>query len=283
MSDLYIGLVVMVVMSVGLFVLAAWLTKSASRLRSNLLAIFSLSCLAFYICFLWDNVLLSRFLPVSDLIVVGNWFPLLCGFLAGIAWRAAPGGSIRKCVPVAILGLTGSYAVASPMFGSPPQCGDVWVDNDLCVQTTDKTCTAACAATLLKAYGIEATEQEMAELCLTRNGTRWQGLYRGLKLKTAGTEWDVEVFKCDFHELRQYQEFPMILSVGVDRSDTVDQAYLSEWGWRPGVGHSVVMFGFASIYSVEIADPAPDIGREQWSLSSFRKVWRGRGIRLVSR
>ena len=37
----------------------------------------------------------------------------------------------------------------------------------------------------------QSTEQEMAELCLTRHGTSWQGLYRGLKLKTAGTGWDV--------------------------------------------------------------------------------------------
>ena len=33
----------------------------------------------------------------------------------------------------------------------------------------------------------------MAELCLTRRGTSWMGLYRGLKLKTEGTPWKVEM------------------------------------------------------------------------------------------
>src|SRR5260221_7046371 len=44
--------------------------------------------------------------------------------------------------------------------------------------------------TTLFRSGISATEQEMADLCITRRGTYWQGLYRGLKLKTAGTLWE---------------------------------------------------------------------------------------------
>ena len=68
----------------------------------------------------------------------------------------------------------------------------------------------------MREHGIQASEQEMVELCLTRaDGTPALGLYRGLKLKTRGTPWNVEVFRSGLEDLRNADRWPVILLVDV--------------------------------------------------------------------
>jgi hypothetical protein len=176
----------------------------------------------------------------------------------------------------------GWLTVFRPLWGVAPRCRDRW-DGNFCVQTTDLTCTAACAATLLNAHGIRATEQEMAELCLTREGTQWQGLYRGLKLKTARTPWDVEVVLGGLDHLRALDHGPAILAAGVPRGAAVARIYTERYGWTPGEWHSVLFFGFRHQGLVAMGDPTPDIGRENWTEEDLRVLWRGRGMRLIPR
>ena len=155
----------------------------------------------------------------------------------------------------------------------------------MCVQTTPATCSPAAAATLLRAHGIAATEAEMAALCLTRErGTAALGLYRGLKLKTAGTPWDVEVFHTDPAGLRALVPAgPAILTVRFDPGPGIDPRYEQLWGWLPGVQHTVVVFGFtaAADGKVEMGDPVA--GREHWSAKDLSVLWHGEGMRLVKR
>src|SRR5262249_5213226 len=201
---------------------------------------------AAYVAFLYNDVLIAKLLPFSNLIVVGNWIPPLTGLLAGLAWSliprparpTAPATSTtqphagessrivlaRRLAVVVSLQTLGWLTVLRPLWGVAPRCRDRW-DGTFCVQTTDLTCTAACAATLLNAHGIRATEQEMAELCLTREGTQWQGLYRALKLKTAGTPWDVEVVHGGFDHLKALDHGPAILAAGVPRGAGVARIY----------------------------------------------------------
>ena len=181
---------------------------------------------------------------------------------------------------VAILQMVAMVVVLFPLSGSAPQCGNLWRDG-VCLQTTRSTCSAASAATLLELHGIHATEQEMAELCLTRRGTNWMGLYRGLKKKTAGTDWDVEVFTGTADDLRLLNT-PAILSVGLAQDSQADSIYQTELGWRPGMRHSVVLFGFVTDL-VDIGEPTPDAGRERWTGSDLQAVYLGQGMRLVSR
>src|SRR5262249_9190240 len=144
----------------------------------------------------------------------------------------------------------------------------------------------ASAATLLHWYQIAATEQEMAELCLTRqDGTYWQGLYRGLKLKTRGTDWDVEVFSGkDLLDLQKMTlDGPGILTVGLPDDAPAYRIYQYDWGWVPGVSHSVVLFRFLPRQQVRVGDPSLDEGQENWSRNDLQVLWRGRGIRLVPR
>jgi hypothetical protein len=123
----------------------------------------------------------------------------------------------------------------------------------------------------------------MAELCLTRHGTSWQGLYRGLKLKTAGTNWDVQVCRCAPEDLERLGGAPLILSVGLDGGAPVDSDFTREFGWVPGVSHSVVLENFSSNHCANIADPAQEMAREQWDAETLRTLCRGYAFRLVPR
>jgi predicted double-glycine peptidase len=153
---------------------------------------------------------------------------------------------------------------------------DRWDDN-VCLQTSQASCSPAAAATLLRAYCIDTTEQEMALLCLTsREGTSMLGLYRGLKIKTRNTAWDVYMFdSATIDDLRGAG--PVLLSVEL-RDGRLEQ-HMQTWGWIPGVPHTVVLLGFVGDDKVLVADPA--IGREVWFIDDLRLLWHGEGARLV--
>lgn len=282
-GDLICGCVLVAALAVGLFVLTLVATSSLPRRTLNLVGVLVVCCLAFYIQNVWYDVRLARWLPFACLIVVGNWLPLFAAMLAAIAWQSSAHSRPRQIILTGTLILTGSYALVSPLLGSAPECDDRWDKLGTCIQTTNLTCSPACAATLLQAHGIRATEQEMAELCLTRHGTSWQGLYRGLKLKTAGTPWDVEIVACRTGDLRRLADRPLILSVGLESGLPADTDFTREFGWVPGVNHSVVLTGFTSNGLAVIADPSLEMSREQWDGPTLQVLWRGYAIRLVRR
>jgi len=155
----------------------------------------------------------------------------------------------------------------------------------VCLQTSKSTCSPASAATLLFRYGITTTEQEMAELCLTRNGsggTTWQGLYHGLAVKLKGTEWRVEIFECSLDELKQFEHFPVLLSVELRHEDAGEHfIYERDWGWEEEVPHTVALLGFDEFGMAEIGEPA--FGLDQWRSKDLEILWHGRGMRVVPR
>jgi hypothetical protein len=181
---------------------------------------------------------------------------------------------------------------------APPVCADLWIDS-VCIQTSRVTCSAAAAATLLRAHGIAATEHELARLCLTRrSGTSRLGLYRGLALKTRDSRWRVEVFGGNLELLRETfanrpgaaimpelslgspASGPVILFVGLPAKSGLDPRYADQWGWLPGVQHAVVFDGFAGDRRVIVGDPS--MGAEYWLEQGVRDLWwSGVGLRLV--
>jgi len=195
MFDLHIGLVIMAILTVGFYAFAYRLTRGRRRL-GTILAIVTVLVLPFYIRSVWDDARLALILPFSNMIILGNWFPLMTGFLAGLAWNLLGGGPLRKIwVPVALFSV-GGYTAAHPLLGQAPACRNEWsqwareIDDDVvtavrdrvptpdvvCHQTHSATCSAACAATLLKWHGIEANEQEMVRraggACTTGSNAR---------------------------------------------------------------------------------------------------------------
>lgn len=288
--DLTYGIGVMTALTGVLFLVGVVAGERATRLTSVLLLTLAVSLCVLYLVFLWDDILLANLLPFSNLIVVGNWLPLFCGFIAGIAWRSMPGSLFRRNNYAIALSSMGLLALFAPIVGAVPQCGEKWV-GELCLQTSARTCTPACAATLLRLHGFTTSEREMAKLCLTRRGrswyggTCWQGLYRGLKLKTAGTQFDVEVLACGVDDLDALADSPLILVVGVpaDADPEIAQKYVSpkKDGWGLGELHSVVFTGFNPAGEAVIGDP--DVGWEPWPREQLQVLVRGRGIRLVRR
>jgi hypothetical protein len=282
MWDLLLGLAIIA----GLSLLAFWLTAAAARRLScwqrNALALLIVAGMVLYSRLLWQNTILAHWLPYSNLIVVGNWFPLFLAALAGVVVETPRLAWLRRAAAVAVLGGFAGFGVLYPLLGQAPRCDQKWSAFGGYQQTTPYTCSAASAATLLQLHGISATEQEMAELCLTRRGTSWLGLYRGLKLKTEGTEWNVELVRCSSDEVRRHTERPMIMEVGLEANAPIDAAFRSEFGWAPGLRHSVVLLP-SSGDRLQILDPTPQIGREEWDDESIRLLWRGHGLRLVKR
>jgi len=283
MLDLVVGYTAIAALAIGLFLLTARAARSHHPRVLDLAAVLIVAGLFAYIRWLWYNPRLAEWLPFANLIVVGNWLPLFSAALAGLVWRRMASTLLRRSIVAGALVLAGTLAAVYPLLGVTPECGNRWDKLGTCLQTTRHTCSAACAAMLLKKHGIAASEQEMAELCLTRRGTSWQGLYRGLKLKTAGTPWDVEVCQGPVDVVVRNCGGPMILSVGLAAGAPQNDEFTREFGWVPGVNHSVVLEGAASGGAVVIADPSQEMTREHWDRETLTTLWRGTALRLVRR
>lgn len=281
MTDLIVGCGLVALISLVLFAATVRMARSLSVRRIFLVGFVVMLVLCWYLVWGCEMSFWSRLLPLSNLVVIGNLVPLCCAVLAGLARVTSPGSPRRRAVPVlAIVGL-GVFATVKPMLGQPPPCLDQWSDG-ICAQSSSVTCTAASAATLLRQHGISATEAEMAELCLTRKGTGWKGLFRGLTLKTRGTGWIASVRDLSVEQL-QDEPGPLILDVGIPLGATVPEVYTTEYGWQPGVLHSVIFYGFRDSNRVAIAEPTPGVGREEWSAENLRILFRGRAYQLSQR
>ena len=107
------------------------------------------------------------------------------------------------------------------------------------------------------------------------------GLYRGLKLKTEGTPWDVEIIDVPRASSDQLPQGPVILCAMLEPGNTRIDEYQGEWGWIPGVPHSVVYMRPLDDGSHLMVDPF--VGVESWSPDDVNVLWQGQGMRLVRR
>lgn len=119
----------------------------------------------------------------------------------------------------------------------------------------------------------------MAELCLTRRGTNWKGLYRGLTLKLQSQRRTIEAVALSVEELQQQFSDPCILQceLKVD-SDESSVAYELD-GWVRGQPHSVVLMDIRND-RFEVFDPSA--GMEVWSREAMETLWHGQVIRVAS-
>ena len=194
---------------------------------------------------------------------------------------------IRRTVMMAMIIGAAIYSVMSFIPLNPPECRNEWAPPPqpslfwpVCLQTNPSTCSAASSATILYTLGIQTTEQEMAELCLTRNGTTWLGLYHGLSTKLMRTKHKVEFFESDTTNLsRLAQKHPLLLCCKLS-SDAAQQApeYVTQGGWKPGTAHSVVYFGQINGGHV-IGDPSR--GYEVWSDQDLAILWTRQGLKIT--
>mgnify|MGYP003325354154 CR=1 FL=1 len=194
---------------------------------------------------------------------------------------------IRRTVMMAMIIGAATYSVLSFIPLTAPECRDEWAAPPqpplvwpVCLQTNPNTCSAASSATILYTLGIQTTEQEMAKLCLTRNGTTWLGLYHGLSSKLLGTKHTVEFFESDTTNLFGLaQKHPLLLCCKLS-SDAAQDApeYVTQGGWKPGTAHSVVYFGQVNGRHV-IGDPSR--GYEIWSDQDLAILWTREGLKIT--
>ena len=278
MQDVITGYFIVGIISLGgFFATRAW-TKDWSVFALNQFAIMVVAAVGLYTAFVWESLFLTELLPFSNLIILSNIYPLAALMLAAIASNRLRDQGWRRVIPMAGLLGAGVWSLAYPLMGQTPECQMNWDSQGICYQTTNQTCTAACAATLLHYYDIPTTEEEMAELCLTREGTSWKGFYRGLMLKTKGTPYQVRMDYLSAAQLSAIKR-PVVLRVGKRAWFGSGNAAGLPDGWNVGEIHSVVCLGRIQNYYV-IADPNPDIGIEFWSEEDLLKVWDGHSARL---
>ena len=292
MADLYLSICLMILLCGLALAAGAWVAGRASYIQllgCELLV--GVLMLAFMV-FLWDRPLLVRLLPFSSTIVLGNWLPCIACFFVGVcAQTKSIHWSRRLGLTFVTCGLS-VFSLVRPVLGEPPRCFSLQPGKAMQFQTTDETCSAASAANLLRLHGIKTSEYEMACLCLTRTGTHWLGVYRGIKLKLADTPWDVVVEEFDveglLHEVLQrssgksamFFTSPAVLSLSfVDRPGSQSVAT----GFSDATGHSVVLLETSTDGCMNVFDPSPEYGFESWPQQFTAGISRAVSLRIVPR
>ncbi len=245
-----------------------------------LLQVAAASLMLCYLVFFWNRPILAGWFPTSGLIILGNWLPIWGSFFLGMYIQSNAVCLPRRTVIGALTLVLVAYSGFAPILGEPPHVSNREQSmGALQQQTTPFTCSAACAVSLLRLHGLEATESELAELCLTREGTHWMGLYRGMMLKTEGTEWTVAVEEID-QDTVYLVNSPSILALDIDTSVFPDEL---DHGFHSEVGHSVVYLGRTSPTCLTVFDPSPDYGIEDWNSEILGCVKGGVALKLVRR
>jgi hypothetical protein len=266
-TDILIALAVMLVISAIVAYLGAKLGRRLPPRASLLLAIFAAGVLVAYAIWYLDDIVLARIFPLANVIVYGNPQGPAMGLLAGLAAVRMPGSPRRRAVLVVPLLIVGLWRVISPVTGAPPPIGPNRWTNDVCRQSSKSSCSAASAATVLRSIGIDANEREMIRECLTHaEGTATLGLFRGLKVKTRGTAWEVVPFSGDADSLA-HAPLLAVISIGLPGLPRE---------WLGGANHSVVIFGVDASGTFDVGDPFA--GRQRWTRDQLRAAYAGEGI-----
>ena len=276
MGQIAVPIVVMVSVAAALALLGVRFGSRLPRPVAIGICVFAVAVMIAHAVYLGDNLLLARLMPVADVIIWGNVQPLAAGLLAGLAWSTLGTPRWQRALLVTAVGVLALYRAYWPMAGACPPTQDTWF-GDVCKQSTLSTCSAAAAATALRAVGIGASETEMATLCLTRQaGTTNLGLYRGLRRKTDDTAYAAEVFTGTVRQLVALPG-PAIVSVGSAYRDGG-----RAWGPLVGNRHSVVVLGRTADGKIEVADPYTG-RRQHYTEAALTAEWDGRAVRLGRR
>ena len=289
MKELWLAMAMMGLLSVAIFFVTRRLvTKAHPRLLDGLALVIVLLVGA-YVRFVWGQLWIVEWIPLPSVIVLANWFPLFLGALAGVLWERTKSQSFIRRLPVQML-LIG-VTIWSEVYVIPRTQHDIrdeWIEPTelipyrICRQTTEYTCSAAAAATILTSLDIETSEKEMAALCLTGEGTTWLGLYHGMSIRLRGTGFKTEFFECKVERLDEITaEFPTLLCCRLTEDvDAEFPEYREDRGWRVGTSHSTVLFSHVGPYYL-IGDPSQN-DPELWSADDIANLWTGTGLRIVS-
>ena len=278
--DLFLALILMTLFTLWTTIVGIRMGKHSSCRSKFVVQMLVVGVSSFYFVFLWNRPCLTQWFPHTALIVLGNWHPVMGSFFAGMYLSSPKVRRRRRLLIGPVTLVLAGYSIVAPVVGHVPACIPVSSASPLITQTTPYTCSPAVAASLLRLHGIAATESKMAELCLTRRGTHWLGVYRGLKLMTETTPWEVVAESFSREALLKLKESPALLSINVD-TNLIERD--CDHGFRSSVGHSVLVLDSHVNHEVIVFDPSPSYGVELWSRKILSWVSYGVILRLVKR
>lgn len=273
MTDLWIAVMVMVFLGCLLFWVVYCSYGHLSKAGRRLLILSLTAIIVFHMWFLEDSVWIIKLLPFQGVVIYGNLYILTGAALSAILWKwkLAVG---KRIILVFLVMLLAWIPIVNQVFGEKPKFQNVWIDG-VSRQSSQDSCGAAAAATLVHYYGLETSEKQMAEASLTRQGgSSLCGLYRGLRKVMDGTPYKVIVGKAAIRQLGTQVPLPAILIVGLTgKVNDQEPRYAEKWGFQVGISHSIVVFNIREDGSVEVGDPA--VGREIWSHEALVDLWHG--------
>ncbi|QDT01935.1 hypothetical protein K227x_03050 [Rubripirellula lacrimiformis] len=284
MSDIYLAIAVMAILSLACGLgtgLYAYSTRGQRTMLCLTLAVLAGVMFLFYGS---GQLLWARWIPSSAAIIYSNVTSLLAAAAAGWAMRLGGMPRWRRMILASMLAVMCLAALTWPLLAiairPAPQGSDQW-NGAVAMQSSWATCSPAAAATLLRLNEIPVSEADLIPLCLTdRDGTPTLGLYRGLKIMSDRHDCDVEVVTQTVDQLLQSDDWPVYLAVRLPYG-VEDRRYVEQWGWIPGMGHSVVLMGKQQPDIFVVGDPS--VGAELWTEADLRQLWHGDGLRIRRR
>ncbi|MEI6233535.1 MAG: hypothetical protein WCT04_10810 [Planctomycetota bacterium] len=222
----------------------------------------------------WAHVvnaaILYQWCPNKYGVVLYNPIPLFVSLILSLLALLYPPRPMRL-VLYGIVCIAINFNYFGNAFYNPVRCENQW-DGACCLQTTDSTCAAAAAATLLKLNGIETTEEDMKHLCLSGyRGTNLESLYYGLRSKV-DSSGKLVLVSCESCDAFLARNEPAIIYVVLDaKTNELDKRYSRDWGWTVGTAHAVVFIRKTSDGKILMADPGT--GLEQWHEEGLKRLW----------
>ena len=280
-NDLWIAIAIMSLLSaVAASVVATRLYSDTGQLTVLGLAVSAFGMVIFLL-YGSGQLFWARVIPVSAAIIYSNLAAIFAALAAGWAWRLPNTPQWRRATLSTFLSIASVVAILWPLLSialrPPPPGGNQW-SKEVAKQTSWATCSPAAAATLFRGEGIEVSEAEMIPLCLTDYaGTPTLGLYRGVKLVANRHDRRVRLLDGALPRLVADDDWPVLVSVGLPFG-VEDRRFVEQWGWIPGMRHSVVILGRTTDGNFIVGDPA--VGLEIWSKADLDLLWRGVGMRV---
>lgn len=283
MQDLVLATAALATLAALAFLLGLHVSSRWPKGRVVAVCMLVLAALLVFVCRYHGTWQVARVLPISGVIVLGNWIPLGGAFFAGVMLGQKTSPPWRRCSLASLILLASGYSVACCFLGHLPVRHRLASQASVAQQGRRSSCGACCAAMLLQHHGIAATEEELVRLCLTSHrGCPALGLYRGLKLKTAPESCDVEIVTCTAEELLQTRG-PLLLRIRIPTTTSIDdQGRLHQSQSR--FEHAVLMVAVQDADHIHIVDPA--VGRDcrvAWDIDRLRECWAGEALRIVRR
>lgn len=279
--DLWIAIAVMTVLSAAAAALVATRLYSDTGQWTMLGLAASAFGMVIFLLYGSGQLFWARVIPVSAAIIYSNLAAIFAAMAAGWAWRLPNTPRWRRGTLATLLSISSVVAILMPLLSialrPPPLGGNSWSEG-VAMQTSWATCSPAAAATLFRGEGIAVSEAEMIPLCLTDYaGTPTLGLYRGVKLIANRHDRRVVLLDGGLTRLVADDDWPVLLSVSLPFG-VEDRRFVEQWGWIPGMGHSVVVLGRTDAGNFIVGDPS--VGLEIWSKADLDLLWQGVGLRV---